>query len=200
MDSLRVQAHLTSIQSALGRFFLDHFQLFFELLDFLFDLFNLTGNLRRGGSAFGGQQGFAAIGAATPARVFRFELGRVGLVNDQAIVVIQFFTGLDVAQGFDEDAVVLFIGFTVGVAAVVDPSGRVAAVQRVDHFVFVHMKIERVIGVGRVMGVTVLRLVPADDFTHILKQCLAFGKVLQRKYALAVDAGAANLHAAARCR
>ena len=82
-------------------------------------------------------------------------------------------------------------------AAVVDPSGRVAAVQGINHFVFVHMEIEGVIGIGRIMGVAVLRLVPADDFTHIFKQGLAFGKVLQGKHTFAVDARTAHLHAAA---
>ena len=96
-------------------------QLFFELLDFLLNLFDLTGNLGCSGPALGCQQCFAAIGTATPARVFCFQLGCVRLVNDQAVVVIEFFTRLDVAQGFDEDSVVLFIGFAVGVAAVIDP-------------------------------------------------------------------------------
>jgi hypothetical protein len=59
------------------------------------------------------------------------------------------------------------------------------------------MEIEGVIGVRRVVRVAVLRFVPADDFTHILKQGLAFCKVLQGKHTFAVDARAANLHAAA---
>ena len=69
--------------------------------------------------------------------------------------------------------------------------------QGVNHFVFVHMEVEGVIGIGRVVWVAVLRFVPADDFTNILKQGLAFRKVLQGKHTFAVDARAANLHAAA---
>ena len=102
-------------------FFLRLLQLFLELLDFFLNLFNLTGNFGRSRSALGRQQGFAAIGAATPARVLGLEFGRVGLVNDQAIVVIELFAGLDVAQGLDVNAVIFFIGFAVGVAAVIDP-------------------------------------------------------------------------------
>ena len=169
-------------------FLFDLFQLFFELLDFLLNLFDLAGNFGRCGPALGRQQCFAATGTATPARVLRFQFGRVGLVNDQAVVVIELFTGLDVAQGFDVDAVVVFIGFTVGVAAVVDPTRGVAAVQGVNHPVFIHMEIEGVIGIGRVVGVAVLRLVPADHFTDIFKQGLAFGKVLQGEHTFAVDA------------
>jgi len=177
--------------------FLDLLELFFELLDFLLNLFDLAWNFGRCGPALGGQQCFAAIGAATPARVFRLQFGCVGLVNDQAVVVIELFTGLDVAQGLDVNAIVFFIGLTVGVAAVVDPTRGVAAMQGVNHFVFVHMEVEGVIGIGRVVGVAVLRFVPADDFTNILKQGLAFGNVLQGKDTFAVDARAANLHAAA---
>ena len=47
------------------------------------------------------------------------------------------------------------------------------------------------------MGVAVLRFVPADDFTHIFKQGLAFGNVLQCENTFAMDTGASNLHAAA---
>ena len=68
--------------------------------------------------------------------------------------------------------------------------------QGVNHFVLVHMKVEGVIGVGRVVGVAVLRLIPADDFTDIFKQSFAFSDVLQGKHPFAVDARTANLHAA----
>ena len=60
--------------------------------------------------------------------------------------------------------------------------------QRVDHLVFVHMEIEGVVGIGRVVGVAILRFVPADHLTHVFKQCFAFGDVLQGKHAFAVDA------------
>ena len=67
--------------------------------------------------------------------------------------------------------------------------------QRIDHPVFVHMKVEGVVRVIGVVRVAVLRLVPADDLTHVLNQGLAFGQVLQGKNAFAMDAGAANLDA-----
>ena len=69
--------------------------------------------------------------------------------------------------------------------------------QGINDLVFVHMKVKGVIGVRGVVGVAVLRFVPADDFTDIFKQGLAFGNVLQGKDTFAVDARAANLHAAA---
>ena len=78
-------------------FFLRLLQLFLELLDFFLNLFNLTGNFGRSRSALGRQQGFAAIRRAAPARVFRLQFGGVGLVNDQAVVVVDLFTSFDVA-------------------------------------------------------------------------------------------------------
>jgi hypothetical protein len=57
------------------------------------------------------------------------------------------------------------------------------------------MKVKGVVGVIGVVRVAVLRLVPADDLAHVLDQGLAFGQVLQRKNAFAMDAGAANLDA-----
>ena len=174
-------------------------QLFFELLNFLFNLFDLTGNLGGGGSALGRQQCLPAMGATTPARVFGLELRCVRLVNDQAVVVIELFTRLDVAQRFDVDAVILFIGLAVGVAAVIDPARGVAAMQGVNHLVFVHMEVKGMVGVGGVVRVPILRLIPADDLAHVFKQGLAFGNVLQGENAFAVNAGATYLHPTARC-
>jgi len=68
--------------------------------------------------------------------------------------------------------------------------------QCINHLVFVHVEIEGVIGVRGVMGVAVLRLVPADHLTHVFKQRFAFSDVLQGKNPLAVDARSANLHPA----
>lgn len=68
--------------------------------------------------------------------------------------------------------------------------------QRINHFVFVHMEIESVIGVRGVMGMAILRFFPADHLTHVFKQRFAFRDVLQGKHPFAVDARAANLHAA----
>jgi hypothetical protein len=63
---------------------------------------------------FGREQRAPALGAATPAGVFGLELLGVGLVDDQAVVVIELFPCFDVANGLDENAVVVFIGFAVG--------------------------------------------------------------------------------------
>ena len=46
----------------------------------------------------------------------------MAFVQDQAVVVVELFASLYVAQGLDEDAPVLFICFAVGMAGVVDPA------------------------------------------------------------------------------
>jgi hypothetical protein len=43
---------------------------------------------------------------------------------------------------------------------------------------FIDVKIKRVVRVLRVMRVTPLGLGPADDFTNVLNQLLAFGNIL----------------------
>ena len=181
MGVLSLKSHLgvvfNDMLGGASRLLFGLLQLFFEFLNFLFNLFDLTGNLGGGGSALGRQQCLPAMGATTPARVFGLELRCVRLVNDQAVVVIELFTRLDVAQGLDEDSVVLFIGFAVGVATVIDPPRGVAAVQGVYHLVFVDMEIKSVIGVGGVMRVAILCFIPADDLADILVQGLAFSNV-----------------------
>jgi hypothetical protein len=117
----------------------------------------------------GGQQRAAAVLAAAPAGVFGLQLGRVALVDDQAVVVVQLLARLDVAQRGDENAAVPLVGVAVGVAAVVDPARRVAAVC-VDHAVFIHMEVERVVGFQGVVRVAVLRFVPADDLAGVFDQ------------------------------
>jgi len=100
-------------------------------------------------------------------RVFGLELLGVALVQDQAVVVIQFLTGCNVTQCLDEDAPVHLVGLTVAVARVVDPARRVSTDLGVNHMVFVDVKIERVVGSFGSCGWRAW-LLPSDDFAHIL--------------------------------
>ena len=77
--------------------------------------------------ALGRQQRAAAVLGAAPAGILGLELLGVGLVDDQAVVVVELFAGLDVAQRLDEDPAVLLVGLAVRVAGVVDPARGVAA-------------------------------------------------------------------------
>ena len=77
--------------------------------------------------ALGRQQRAAAVLGAAPAGILGLELLGVRLVDDQAVVVVELFAGLDVAQGLDEDPAVLLVGLAVRVAGVVDPARGIAA-------------------------------------------------------------------------
>ena len=80
----------------------------------------------------------------------------------EAVVVGDFFAGGDFTDGFDPDAVVLFVGFAVGVATVVDEHGHGVAVD--DHRTVAESK---EIGDGRVL-VGLVGLVFAEAGAGIL--------------------------------
>jgi hypothetical protein len=50
----------------------------------------------------------------------------------------------------------------------VDPLGCVATVQAIDHTGVINMKEKRVVGIGRIVRVTYLRFIPANDLTQVL--------------------------------
>lgn len=59
-------------------------------------------------------------------------------VDDQAIIVKEFFARADIAQGFDVNAAaVVFDRFAVWIAGMIDPAGFVAADRGIDHFCIV---------------------------------------------------------------
>ena len=49
--------------------------------------------------------------------------------------------------------------------------------QGINNSVFIHVKVKGVVGIGGIVGMAVLRFVPADDLTDILEQGLAFCNV-----------------------
>lgn len=143
------------------------------------------------------QQGASALRTATPAGVFELKLQGERFVDDESIVVVKLFPCLDISKGFDEDSAIFLVGFTIGLATVVDPAGGVAAVERIYDTIVIDVKVERVVGLLGIVRMPALRLVPSDDFTHILNDALARWNVLQGEHALSVDAGAPGLNAAA---
>ncbi|MNT35281.1 hypothetical protein D3C72_1713030 [compost metagenome] len=82
----------------------------------------------------------------------------------------------------------------------VDPARRIAAELCVDHVVFIHVKVKRVVGLQGVVRVPVLRFLPANHFARVLHKDFAFRNILHGKHALAMDARAPGLDAAARCK
>jgi len=58
--------------------------------------------------------------------------------------------------------------------------------QRINHAVFVHMKVKRVVRVRRVMRVAILCFIPTYDLSHVLNQSFAFSNIHQGKNAFSV--------------
>src|SRR6185369_8228834 len=139
-----------------------------------------------------------ASGRPAAARVLLLQLARVAAIDDQTVVVVELLARLDVAQRLDEDAAVVgLVGLAVGSARVVDPLRRVAAGAAVDDVLVVDVEEERVVGIVGVFRMTALRLFPGDDVAGVLDDRLAGGNRREGEHALAVDAGAAHLDAAA---
>ena len=144
-----------------------------------------------------GQHRVAAHGAAAAALVVFLQLGRVALVDDQAIVVEQLFACLQLAQRLDEDSALGLVGHTVGHAGVVDPACCVAAHPGVDDVAaIVQAEVKGVVGVGGVMRVAAQGLGPVDDLALVFDDAFAFGDGLQREDTLAMHATFAHLNPA----
>jgi hypothetical protein len=128
----------------------------------------------------------------------RFELGRVALINHQAVVVEQLCASLQILQGFDEHAAAHFVGFAVGRAAVVDPACIVAAVLGVNAAAVFQRKVKSVIRVCRVVRVAIERFLPVNHFALVFNEHFACGDVLQGVHAFAVYARGPHANAFAQ--
>ena len=139
-------------------------------------------------SVLGRQQGAATHFVAATARVFSQQLGGVFLVNHQAVVVVEFFTGFDFAQRAYENTSACFIGFAIGGTRMVDPTCVIAAVKRINHIFFADMEVKRVVGVVRVVGMALLRFLPTDDLAGVFDDDFASGDRQQGKHPFAMHA------------
>src|SRR5690606_7810492 len=121
-------------------------------------------------------------------------LGRVRLVQDDAVVVGQLLARGDVADGLDEDAVlarVAAVGFLVDrlavrVAAVVDPAGDVAVDIGVDDVLVVEREQEGMAGL-RLVAVDAVGLGMGAQLALVLHQALALGEGCGGEVAVSMD-------------
>src|SRR5690606_38326850 len=130
------------------------------------------------------------------------ELGEIrGLrfVEHDAVVVGQLLARADVAQGDDEDLVLLRaplrvfldLGLAVRIAAVVDPARDVAADVRVDHVMVVEREQEGV-AVFVLVAVFLVDLVVGTQLAAVLDDALALPDRRDGEDAVAVDRGLAG--------
>src|SRR5690606_28899255 len=121
----------------------------------------------------------AVLRAATAAPEL-LELRGVRFVEHDAVVVGQLLARADVAQGDDEDLVLLRaplrvfldLGLAVRIAAVVDPARDVAADVRVDHVMVVEREQEGV-AVFVLVAVFLVDLVVGTQLAAVLDDALA---------------------------
>ena len=104
-------------------------------------------------------------------------------LKHQAIVIEQFLTALDIAQGHDENtrALGIFLGFAIGRAGMVDPARIIAIHAAVNHQPATGGKkegMERIVRIGRVTGI---RFFGRNAFAQIFKNAGPFRDVTRGK-------------------
>jgi hypothetical protein len=147
-----------------------------------------------------GQHGAAAVGDAAPAGEVLFDTGCLADIDYQTIIVREFLSGFDIAQGFKEDAVAILLGFQIGFAGVINPLGEAATVLGVDDVAIIQMEVESVVGLTWVVRVEGLSFFPGDDLSLVFQHRIAGLDGTNGVNTLAVDARFAHLDAAAAGR
>jgi len=128
----------------------------------------------------------AAAGCAAVAFVIAQEFLGARFVEVERVIVEEFFTSADVAQGVNEYAIPFPDSFAVRVARVVDPARFVPADGAVDDQAVVDAEKE-------CMWVIVLgHIAPGHAFAGVLNDASAFANGTRGKDAAAVDRGVAH--------
>ena len=149
---------------------------------------------------FAGQHRPAAIGGIAQTGMFLLELLRHPAINNQSVIVEKLLADIDVTQSFKKNAHVFLLGFQIGFAGMIDPSGRVAVLIGIDNVAVIQMKIEGVVRLAGIMRVKRLSFAPGDDFAFVFQHSVSRFDVTDSVDALAVDARLAYLRAAAAGR
>ena len=100
------------------------------------------------------------------------------------IIIEEFFAGLDVAHGINEDAVVFLDRFAVWIAGMIDPARVVTADFWIDHIAVFQTEVESVWIVG-VVGSGF----PGNAFACVLDDTGPFGNELRGVNPPAMHAG-----------
>ncbi len=116
-------------------------------------------------------------------RFFR-DRGGDRFVHFQPVIVEEFFTRPNVAQGVDEDATVLFDRFAVWGAGMIDPPRVVPANPRVDHHRAVVQTEEECVRVVGIVGHTL----PRDAFSRVFDDACVLSDRFRGENAAPVDA------------
>ena len=125
----------------------------------------------------------ATIRRSAMADRFLFDFFCARDVDDQAIIVKEFFAGVDIPQGLDENpAAAVFDRFAVWIAGMIDPACFVSADCGIDHFFFV---IESKIVCARAIQV-LGNIRPQDTASGVFDDARVFSDRRGRKNAAAM--------------
>ena len=138
-------------------------------------------------AALGCEHGAGAPRRAATAGEQFLQCRRVTLIIDEGVIVVQLLARLDRMQRMDVDAPVLFVGFAVRRAGMVDPARVVAAAPAVDHAAVVQAEVEGVVHRTARLRRALGRLIPADAFAAVFDDALAGIDVAPGEDAVAVD-------------
>ncbi len=142
------------------------------------------------------EHGAPAVGGAAVAGVFFFKPGCFTGVDDQAVIIREFFSGFYVPQRFEENAIAFLFGFQIRLARVINPFRGIAVILGVDDVVIVQVKIKGVMGLTFVVRVTCQSFRPRDDFAFVFQKRFTGINGVNGKNPFAVDAGLAHLNTA----
>lgn len=133
--------------------------------------------------------------AAASTGIIGRNFGREGLVERETVIVSELFASGDRAQGIDIDVSADFAGLAIGFTGMVDPAGGVAMVTSINNRAILKEKVEGMVGVGRIMGMTAVGLPGADACALVFDDAFASGDSTQGKNAFAVNTGTPHLNA-----
>ena len=131
----------------------------------------------------------AAAGCAATAFVSLFHCFGLAFIDDQAIVVIEFLTALDIPQGVDIDTFFLFARFAVGFACMIDPACIAAVHTAIYHLAVFEAEEKRVVRIFRIGAMAFGSLFFRDALTLVFDHEGIGWNIARRKNAATVDSG-----------
>ncbi len=137
-----------------------------------------------------------AVDGTAKACEFFLDPGCLTQIDHQTIIVREFLSDIDIAQGVKEDAVAILLCFQIWFTGVINPLGTASTVLGVDDVTVVQMEVKGVVGLTWVVWVVGFGFLPGDDLALILQHHFASLDRSDGVNALAVDARFAYLDAA----
>ena len=115
------------------------------------------------------------------------------LVHSEAVVVAEFFAGLDRASRFDENAALVFHRFAIRIARVIDEARVIALHGGINaHVAIANLKEKGVMPLHRSIIIAAVGFIGGNQFARVFDNARAFTNRLLGKRAFALNLGTAN--------